>query len=107
MCGVARRLSPDPTSKKYFVASGALFARTLVRLLLSPMRGTNMKNPRPSLKYVSVKELDRSKMSFENFTVEDPAVEKLGKLEGFIIDVDKAIPYYVVVNAGSWFRSKH
>jgi len=66
-----------------------------------------MKNPRPSLKYVPVKELDRSKMSFENFTVEDPAAEKFGKLEGFIIDVDKAIPYYVVVNAGGWFHSKH
>src|SRR5262245_3506449 len=66
-----------------------------------------MKNPRPSLKYVPVKELDRSKMSFENFTVEDPAAEKFGKLEGFIIDVEQAIPYYVVVNAGGWFHSKH
>jgi hypothetical protein len=66
-----------------------------------------MKHPRPGLKYVSVKDLDRSKTSFEDFTVEDPGGQKLGKLEGFIIDVDKAIPYYIVVNAGSWFHSKH
>ena len=66
-----------------------------------------MKHPRPGLKYVSVKGLDRSKTSFEDFTVEDPAGEKLGKLEGFIIDVEKAIPYYVVVDAGGWFRTKH
>ena len=28
-------------------------------------------------------------------------------LEGFIIDVNSARPYYVVVNAGGWFRSNH
>ena len=66
-----------------------------------------MKHPRPGLSYVPCKELDRSKMSFEDYTVEDPAAEKIGRLEGFIIDVDQAIPYYVVVDAGGWFRSKH
>jgi hypothetical protein len=66
-----------------------------------------MDHPRPGLKYMPVEELDRSKMTFENFTVKDQAGEKLGKLEGFIIDVNSARPYYVVVNAGGWFRSKH
>ena len=66
-----------------------------------------MDHPRPGLKYVTVGELDRSKKSFENFTVDDPAGETLGKLEGFILDTDNASPYYVVVNAGGWFRSKH
>jgi PRC-barrel domain protein len=66
-----------------------------------------MDRPRPGLKYLPVDELDRSKMTFENFTVEDPAGEKLGKLEGFIIDINSARPYYVVVNTGGWFRSKH
>lgn len=66
-----------------------------------------MDHPRPGLKYVPVKDLDRSKTSFENFTVDDPSSEKLGSLEGFIIDVDQALPFYVVVNAGGWFRSKH
>jgi len=66
-----------------------------------------MKQPRPGLRYMPVKDLDRTKMSFENYTVDDPATEKLGKLEGFIIDVDKAVPYYTVVDAGGWFRSKH
>jgi hypothetical protein len=66
-----------------------------------------MKHPFPGLRYVPAKELDRSKMSFEDYTVEDPAGEKLGKLEGFMLDMDEAIPYYSVVDAGSWFRSKH
>lgn len=63
--------------------------------------------PRPGLTYVPVNELDRSKRTFDNFTVEDPAGDQLGKLEGFIIGVDTATPYYVVVKAGGWFRSKH
>lgn len=66
-----------------------------------------MDHPRPSLKYISVKDLDRTKISFEDFDVDDPTGEKLGSLEGFIVDVDKSVPYYVVVNAGGWFRSKH
>ena len=66
-----------------------------------------MDHPKPGLKFVPIDELDRSKVTFDNFTVEDPAGEKLGALEGFILDVSSAIPYYLVVKAGSWFRSKH
>jgi PRC-barrel domain protein len=66
-----------------------------------------MDHPRPGLKSVPVKDLDRSKTSFVGFTVDDPAGEKLGKLDAFIVDVDRAVPYYVVVDAGGWFRSKH
>jgi len=68
-----------------------------------------MDHPRPGLKYLPVKEFDRQNPStrFGEFTVKDKADEKLGKLEGFIIDVNSARPYYVVVNAAGWFRSKH
>jgi hypothetical protein len=66
-----------------------------------------MDHPRSGLKYVRVEELDRSKKTLENFTVEDPAGEKLGTLEGFTVDVNSATPSYAVVNAGGWFRSKH
>jgi hypothetical protein len=45
-----------------------------------------MDHPRPGLKYVPVKDLDRSKTSFADFTVADPAQEKLGKGVG-------ALPY--------------
>jgi hypothetical protein len=82
----------------------ALTVRTVLHVT---ERGNNMKHPRQSLKYVPAKELDRRKVSFDDFVVEDPAGEKLGKLEGFIIDVDEALPYYAVVDAGGWFRSKH
>src|SRR6185436_4253261 len=67
----------------------------------------DMRHPRPGLKFVKTKELDPSKITFDNFAVEDPAGDKLGKLEGFIIDVTGARPYYVVADTGGWFRSKH
>jgi hypothetical protein len=66
-----------------------------------------MNRPRPGLKYLPTKELERSAMTFDKFTVEDQAGEKLGKLEGFIIDINSGRPYYAVVSAGGWFRSKH
>jgi hypothetical protein len=66
-----------------------------------------MDHPRRGLTYVKVEELDQSQFSFKNFTMEDQAGEKLGDVEGVIMDVTKGIPYYPVVNAGGWFRSKH
>jgi hypothetical protein len=63
-----------------------------------------MDHPRPGLRYIGVDELDRT---FSGFAVDDPAAEKLGKLEGFILDVGTFRPYYLVVDAGGWFRSKH
>ncbi|HZR26870.1 MAG TPA: PRC-barrel domain-containing protein [Vicinamibacterales bacterium] len=66
-----------------------------------------MDHPRPGLRYISVSELDGDRRTFDGFTVDDPAGEKLGKLEGFILDVNSARPYYVVCDAGGWFRSKH
>jgi hypothetical protein len=44
---------------------------------------------------------------FEGMPVESPTGEKLGKVEGFIVDSASARPYYVVVDAGGWFKSKH
>src|SRR5262245_56884428 len=70
-------------------------------------REGRMDHPRPELKYVTVDELDKSKTTLENFKVVDPAREQLGKLEGFIFNTRQALPYYLVVNAGGWFRSKH
>jgi len=66
-----------------------------------------MDHPRPGLRYVSVKDLDGGQNSFEDFTVEDPSGEKLGVLKGFILDVNDARPYYLVADAGGWFKAKH
>jgi hypothetical protein len=66
-----------------------------------------MDHPRPRLRYVGVKELDGGQQTFEDFSVQDPNGDRLGQLEGFIVNVTDASPYYAVVDAGGWFRSKH
>ncbi len=66
-----------------------------------------MDHPRPGLRYVSVKDLDGDKQTFEDFTVDDPGGEKLGVLKGFVLNVNDAQPYYAVVDAGGWFKAKH
>jgi len=66
-----------------------------------------MDHPRPGLRYISVHDLDGGQPSFEDFIVQDPTGERLGLLEGFIVNVNDSQPYYAVVDAGGWFRSKH
>jgi PRC-barrel domain protein len=66
-----------------------------------------MDHPRPGLRYVSVHDLNDERHRFEDMTVHDPGGERLGLLEGFILNINSARPYYVVVDGGGWFRSKH
>ncbi len=66
-----------------------------------------MDHPRPWLRYVDADDLDDSRMSFDDLTVESNSGEKLGDVDGFVIDVNSGRPYYVVVDAGGWFKSKY
>jgi len=65
-----------------------------------------MDHPLPWLKYVAASDLDDSKTTFDGMAVASPTGDKLGTVDGFIIDGSSARPYYVVVDAGGWFRSK-
>jgi hypothetical protein len=65
-----------------------------------------MDHPRPWLKYVAVKDLaDQGNLG--NMDVLGSDGEKLGTLDGFIIDEASARPYHVVVSAGGWFTHKY
>jgi hypothetical protein len=66
-----------------------------------------MDRPRPWLRYVNADDLDDTSVKFASMNVENVQGEKLGTVDGFIIDVDTARPYYVVVDSGGWFKSKH
>jgi len=67
-----------------------------------------MDHPRAGLKYVAAKDLDGSTIDFDQLDVVGSDGEKLGKVDGFVVDVDDDLrPYYVVVNAGGWFTSKY
>lgn len=64
-----------------------------------------MDHPRPWLKYVEADAIGNDEL--KGLAVESPTGEALGEVEGFIVDSLSAWPYYVVVDAGGWFKSKH
>lgn len=66
-----------------------------------------MDHPLPWLRYVDAGDLKDTGTEFDGMTVESPTGEKLGEVDGFVVDSASARPYYVVVDAGGWFKSKH
>jgi hypothetical protein len=66
-----------------------------------------MDHPRAGLRYVDASDLDDSTIDFDGLAVESQTGDKLGDVDGFIIDTPSARPLYIVVDAGGWFRSKY
>jgi hypothetical protein len=66
-----------------------------------------MEHPQPWLKYVDAGDLDNDAIDFDGMNVESPTGEHLGDVDGFIVDSDSGRPYYVVVDAGGWFKTRH
>jgi hypothetical protein len=66
-----------------------------------------MDHPRPWLRYVEAGDLDNSTINFDDLDVKNAAGDDLGDVNGFILDADTGQPYYVVVDSGGWFSSKH
>ena len=65
-----------------------------------------MDHPLPWLRYVDADDLESSTVDFDGMDVRSASGEKLGDVDGFIVDASAGRPYYVVVDAGGWFRSK-
>ena len=63
-----------------------------------------MDRPLPWLKYIEAHNVDEA---FDDLPVVDPEGDSLGKVDGFVVDADSGRPYYVVVDAGGWFKSRH
>lgn len=66
-----------------------------------------MDHPHTWLKYLPANDLDDEDVDLHGMKVDSPSGEDLGKVEGFVVDSDSGRPYYVVVDAGGWFKSKH
>jgi hypothetical protein len=66
-----------------------------------------MDSPRPWLRYVDAFDLDSSAIKFDGMPVESPSGDKLGEIDGLVVDISAGRPYYVVVDAGGWFKSKY
>src|SRR5262245_19188840 len=60
----------------------------------------------PWLRYLDAGRIETSDFAVNGMQVRNDALERLGKVEGFIVDSDSGQPYYVVVDAGGWFKSK-
>jgi hypothetical protein len=67
-----------------------------------------MDHPRPWLRYVDADDLDCStdQLEFNGLDVIGADGQKLGKVAGFIVDAATGRPYYVVADAGGWFKSR-
>jgi hypothetical protein len=66
-----------------------------------------MDHPRPTLRYVDAKDLSGEGLKLDGLEVDGSDGEKLGKVEGFIIDIATGRPYHIVAGAGHWFTHKH
>jgi hypothetical protein len=65
-----------------------------------------MDHPKPELKYVGARFLNGTAARLDGADVLGEDGNKLGKVDGFIVDVRVGRPRYVVVEAG-WFIHKH
>jgi hypothetical protein len=64
-------------------------------------------HPLPWLRYVDADGIDDDTIDFDGMDVQSPTGEHLGKVDGFVVDSHSGRPYYVAVDAGGWFKSKH
>src|SRR4051794_1164084 len=77
------------------------------RILLHRAQEALMDHPFPWLKIVETDDLATSGVDFGKLKVRTASGDDLGKVDGFVVDTASGRPYYIVVNAGGWFRSKH
>jgi hypothetical protein len=58
------------------------------------------------LRYLDADAVDDAVVNYDGLDVRGPDDEKLGDLDGFIVDADAGRVYYVVINTAGWFRTK-
>jgi hypothetical protein len=58
------------------------------------------------LRYLDADAVDDAVVNYDGLDVQGPDGEKLGDLDGFIVDADAGRVYYVVINTAGWFRTK-
>lgn len=66
-----------------------------------------MNHPKPWLKYVDADDIADETLDLDGMKVRNDAGDKLGDVDGLIVDSESGRTYYVVVDAGGWFKSKH
>jgi hypothetical protein len=64
-------------------------------------------HPKPWLKYVEADDVDDKTLDLEGMSVQSNLHEQIGSVDGLIVDSRSGRPYYLVVDAGGWFKTKH
>lgn len=57
------------------------------------------------LQYLDADAVDDSVVDYDGLDVKGPDGQKIGNVDGFIVDAEAARVYYVVVDSGGWFAS--
>jgi hypothetical protein len=78
----------------------------VVGLILAPdmVMDTNFNNSR--LRYLDADDIDDSAIDFDGLDVRGSDGNKLGDLDGFILDPASGRVHYAVVDSGGWFSSR-
>lgn len=66
-----------------------------------------MEQRKPWLRYVDAGKITDTSIELDGMKVRNDAGDKLGEVDGLIVDAGSGRTYYVVVDAGGWFKSKH
>ncbi|NOT25014.1 MAG: PRC-barrel domain-containing protein [Acidobacteria bacterium] len=68
--------------------------------------GEALDHPYPHLRHVDADEFADQVVDFDEMNVESPTGERLGEVEGFVVDSASGRPYYIAVDSGGWFKSR-
>jgi hypothetical protein len=63
-------------------------------------------HPKPWLRYIEADKIQDRTLVLDGMKVRNDAGEKLGNVDGLIVDSDSGRTYYLVVDAPGWFSSK-
>ena len=65
-----------------------------------------MDHPKPWLRYIDASKIEDRTLALDGMKVRNDAQEKLGNVDGLIVDGDSGRTYYIVVDAAGWFSAK-
>lgn len=61
----------------------------------------------PKLRYLDAGHVADDRIDFDGLDVRNARGDTLGSVDGFIVQRDSNRPYYLVVDSGGWFSSRH
>lgn len=61
----------------------------------------------PKLRYLDAGHVADGRIDFDGLDVRNASGDTLGSVDGFIVQRDSNRPYYLVVDSGGWFSSRH